>query len=66
MSVEPIDGTRTVQFVAAFVMNDKEQTKTFASRADLFSWVRGAEMFNVIPKSINRTVSQAVIIKRSV
>lgn len=62
MRIETVDDTRKVSFSVTFEMDGKEQTKTFSSRADLFSWVRGAEMFSVVPKSIVRTVSQTVTV----
>jgi len=63
MRIVPVDGDRSVRFVVTFDANGQKQEKTFASRADLFSWVRGAEMFFVQAKSIHRTVSQSVIVE---
>ena len=64
MSIVPVDETRLVVFRATYTMNGKKESKDFSSRADLFSWVRGAEMFGVAPESIIRSVTQAVRIER--
>ena len=63
MRIVPVEGSRKVNFTARFVMNGKEESKQFDSRADLFSWVRGAAMFNVTPTSIVRSVVQTVTVE---
>jgi len=63
MRIVPTEGLRKVNFTARFVMNGKEESKQFDSRADLFSWVRGAAMFNVTPTSIVRSVVQTVTVE---
>lgn len=56
------DGTRDVTFHVFFDLDGKTQEKKFKTRAELFSWIRGADMFNVSPKSIVRIVSQTITI----
>lgn len=65
MRIVPMDGSRTSLFVVTYTMNGEKQTKEFASRSDLFSWVRGAEMFNISPESIVRTVSEIVTVEKT-
>ena len=65
MRIVQVKDTRKVRFTVAFEANGTAQTKTFESRADLFSWVRGAEMFSVVPKSIVRSVSQTVTVEKA-
>ena len=65
MRIVLVKDTRTVRFVVSFDANGQAQTKTFESRADLFSWVRGAEMFGISAKSIVRTVGQNVTVERA-
>lgn len=65
MRIVLVEDTRKVRFVVAFEANGTAQTKTFDSRAELFSWVRGAEMFNISAKSIARSVSQNVTVEKA-
>jgi len=61
MRIVPLEGTRKVVFTVSFIGPDgKDATKEFESRGDLFSWVRGAKMFNISPKSLRRSVVQNV------
>ena len=61
--IVPIDDTRKVSFVVTFNGPNGEDTKELNSRAELFSWIRGAEMFNVSVASVSRTVSQSVTVE---
>jgi len=65
MRIVLLKDSRKVRFVVGFEANGTAQTKEFQSRADLFSWVRGAEMFNISAKSIARTVSQNVTVEKA-
>ena len=40
MRIVPTEGSRKVNFTARFVMNGKEESKQFDSRADLFLDIR--------------------------
>ncbi len=64
LSVLPVDGTRTVVFTLTYTMNGERQTKDVPSRAELFAFLRGAQMFGLDMGTIyiERVIRQMVTV----